>query len=81
MKIVYNSESSIENISTELDDSLDPILTRILFNYAGQPSVKIGKNILQFNFRLYLTTKLPNPYYISDVAIKVITVNFALTVG
>lgn len=73
----------IENISTELDDSLDPILTRTLFNYAGQPSIKIGENIVpyNFNFRLYLTTKLPNPHYIPEVAIKVLIVNFALTVG
>lgn len=81
--VQFGKPCLIENISTKLDESLDPILTRTLFNYAGQPNVKIGENIVpyNFNFRLYLTTKLSNPHYVPDVAIKVLIVNFALTVG
>lgn len=79
--VQFGKPCLIENISTELDTSLDPVLTRTLFNYAGQPSIKIGENIVPYNFdfRLYLTTKLSNPHYVSDVMKKVLIVNFALT--
>lgn len=73
----------IENVGTEVDASLDSILTRA-FKHAGQPSIKIGENAVAYNFdfRLYLITRLPNPLYtlyIPNVAIKVLIVNFTLT--
>ncbi|XP_071558453.1 dynein axonemal heavy chain 1 [Temnothorax nylanderi] len=81
--VQFGKPCLIENISTELEASLDPILTRALFKHAGQPSIKIGENIVPYNFdfRLYLTTRLPNPHYVPDIAVKVLIVNSALTVG
>lgn len=72
----------IENVGTELETTLDPIFTRSLFKHAGQLSVKIGENIVPYNFdfRLYLTTRLSNPHYTPEITIKVLIVNFALTV-
>lgn len=80
--VQFGKPCLIENIGTELDVALDPILIRALFNHSGQPSVKIGENIVPYNFdfRLYLTTRLPHPHYTPDIAIKVLIVNFALTV-
>ncbi|CAL1689869.1 unnamed protein product [Lasius platythorax] len=73
----------IENVGTELEAALDPILTRSLFKHAGQSSIKIGENIVPYNFdfRLYLTTRLSNPHYTPEIAVKVLIVNFALTVS
>nr|XP_012230662.1 PREDICTED: dynein heavy chain 1, axonemal-like [Linepithema humile] len=73
----------IENVGTELEAALDSILKRTLFRHAGQLSVKIGEDIVPYNFdfRLYLTTKLPNPHYAPEIAAKVLIVNFTLTVG
>lgn len=73
----------IENVGTELDAALDSILKRTLFRYAGQLSIKIGENIVPYNsdFRLYLTTRLPNPHYAPEMTAKVLIVNFTLTVG
>ncbi|KAL6436551.1 hypothetical protein ACFW04_004787 [Cataglyphis niger] len=73
----------IENVGTELEAALDPILLRSLFMHAGQLSIKIGESIVPYNFdfRLYLTTRLSNPHYTPDIAIKVLIVNFALTVS
>lgn len=31
------------------------------------------------SFRLYITTKLPNPHYLPEVAVKVSLLNFAIT--
>lgn len=71
----------IENVGTEFEAALDPILTKSLFKHAGQLSVKIGDNMVPYNFdfRLYLTTRLPNPHYAPEVAVKILLVNFALT--
>ncbi|KAG7197918.1 hypothetical protein KM043_016155 [Ampulex compressa] len=71
----------MENVGTELEATLDTILTRSLFTHGGQASIKIGDNIVPYNFefRFYLTTKLPNPQYTPETAIKVLLVNFALT--
>ncbi|XP_023289892.1 dynein heavy chain 1, axonemal [Orussus abietinus] len=71
----------IENVGTDLEAALDPVLTRALFRQAGQLNIKIGDNVVPYNFdfRLYLTTKLPNPHYTPEVAIKVLLVNFTLT--
>ncbi|TGZ44717.1 Dynein heavy chain 1, axonemal [Temnothorax longispinosus] len=44
--VQFGKPCLIENISTELEASLDPILTRALFKHAGQPSIKIGENIM-----------------------------------
>ncbi|EFN73504.1 Dynein heavy chain 1, axonemal [Camponotus floridanus] len=73
----------IENVGTELETTLDPIFTRSLFKHAGQLSIKIGENIIPYNFdfRLYLTTRLSNPHYIPEIMMKVLIVNFALTVS
>lgn len=81
--VQFGKSCLIENISTELEVFLDPILTCALFSHAGQPSIKIGENIVPYNFdfRLYLTTRLSNPYYTPDTAIKVLIVNFTLTAG
>ncbi|XP_039313454.1 dynein heavy chain 1, axonemal [Solenopsis invicta] len=81
--VQFGKPCLIENISTELEASLDPILTRTLFKHDERLSVKIGENIVPYNFdfHLYLTTKLSNPHYTPDVAIKVLIVNSALTVS
>lgn len=71
----------IENVGLELDAALDTVLMRSLFWQAGQLSIKIGDNIVPYSldFRLYLTTKLPNPHYAPEIAVKVLLVNFSLT--
>ncbi|XP_043269180.1 dynein axonemal heavy chain 1-like [Venturia canescens] len=71
----------IENIGLVLEPALDGVLLRSLFKHAGQLSVKIGENVAPYNqdFRLYITTKLSNPHYSPEVAVKVLLVNFTLT--
>jgi dynein heavy chain len=71
----------IENVGLELEAALDTVLMRSLFRQAGVMSIKIGENIVPYNydFRLYLTTKLPNPHYAPEISVKVLLVNFTLT--
>ncbi|VEN36858.1 unnamed protein product [Callosobruchus maculatus] len=70
----------IENVGTELDPALDPVLLRQIFNQSGTMVVKLGDVVVPYdnNFRLYITTKLPNPHYTPEVSIKVLLVNFTV---
>lgn len=70
----------IENVATELDPALDPVLTRQTFTQGGQTVIKLGDVVVPFSpdFRLYLTTRLANPHYTPEVTVKVLVVNFTL---
>lgn len=79
--IRFGKPCLIENVGIEFESVLDPILMRSYFKHAGQISIKVGDNVVPYNpeFRLFLTTKLPNPHYMPEVLVKVLLVNFALT--
>ncbi|CAB3241783.1 unnamed protein product [Arctia plantaginis] len=70
----------LENIGQELDPALDPVLKRQYFRQAGQLVLKFGDSLIPFvaGFRLFMTTKLPNPKYTPETSVKVQIVNFAL---
>lgn len=70
----------IENVGIEVDPALDPILLRQVFRQGGTYMLKIGDSVLPYNFdfKLYMTTKLPNPHYSPELAGKVMLVNFTL---
>ncbi|CAH2055606.1 unnamed protein product, partial [Iphiclides podalirius] len=70
----------LENVGLELDPALDPVLKRQYFRQAGQLVLKLGDSLIPFTpgFRLYITTKLPNPKYTPETSVKVQIVNFAL---
>lgn len=70
----------IENVGTELDPALDPVLTRQTFIQGGQELIKLGDVVVPFSseFRLYLTTRLANPLYSPEVSVKLLLINFTL---
>ncbi|XP_073954501.1 dynein axonemal heavy chain 1-like isoform X1 [Choristoneura fumiferana] len=70
----------LENVGQELDPALDPVLKRQYFRQAGQLVLKLGDSLIPYmpGFRLYITTKLPNPKYTPETSVKVQVVNFAL---
>ncbi|CAG9574844.1 unnamed protein product [Danaus chrysippus] len=86
--LLRNFESALQfgkplllvNVAQELDPALDPMLKRQYFRQAGKLVLKLGDSIIPFcaGFRLYITTKLPNPRYNAEVSVKVQIVNFAL---
>ena len=71
----------IENIHEELDPALEPLLLQQLNSVNGQPHIKLGDNNVPYNdnFRLYITTKLPNPHYAPELQVKVTLLNFTIT--
>ena len=63
----------IESLGESLNPILNPILTKTIIKKGGEVMMKIGEKIIPYDerFKLYMTTKLPNPHYLPDVCIKV----------
>ncbi|KAK3916387.1 Dynein heavy chain 1, axonemal, partial [Frankliniella fusca] len=85
--IRYGFPTLLEHVGEELDPALDPVLTRATIPAPGQAPgsgaqlvLKLGDTLVPYNanFKLFITTKLGNPHYLPEVAIKVLLVNFAL---
>ncbi|KIY94679.1 Dynein heavy chain 7, axonemal, partial [Monoraphidium neglectum] len=73
----------LEGVAEELDASLEPLLLRDTFKQGGVTCIRLGDSVLEYSpsFRLYLTTKLRNPHYLPEVAVKVTLLNFSITRG
>ncbi|KAL0228525.1 hypothetical protein RCL1_004668 [Eukaryota sp. TZLM3-RCL] len=71
----------LEDIGEDIDPALEPILLKKVFKSQGRDMIRIGDSDVQYdkNFRLYLTTKLPNPHYLPEVCITVTILNFTVT--
>ena len=67
----------LENIGEFLDAALEPILLKQTFKQGGSEVIKIGDNIIPYHpeFKFSMTTKLRNPHYPPEVAVKVIVKN------
>jgi dynein heavy chain len=71
----------IENVKSDLDSVLDPILNKQTFRSAGVLSIKLGDGIIEYNkdFRLFLTSKMSNPHFSPETSTKITIVNFTIT--
>ncbi|VEL32900.1 unnamed protein product [Protopolystoma xenopodis] len=71
----------LEDVGETLDPALEPILLRQTFTSGGRLLIRLGDSNVDYdrNFRLYITTKLPNPHYLPEVSIKVTVINFTVT--
>ena len=72
----------LENVGETLDPALEPLLLKQTFKSAsGSESIKIGDSIIPYHpdFKFYMTTKLRNPHYAPEVAVRVSLLNFFVT--
>ncbi|KAJ1460012.1 dynein heavy chain and region D6 of dynein motor-domain-containing protein [Pelagophyceae sp. CCMP2097] len=71
----------LENIGETLEAALEPILLQQKFKSGGQDMIKLGENTIPYHadFKLIMTTKLPNPHYPPEVQVKVSLINFTVT--
>lgn len=71
----------LENIGSELDATLDPILVKNVYKTQGVWMIKLGENTIEYNFRFrfYITTRWRNPHYLPEIAVKVTLLNFMIT--
>ncbi|OHT12762.1 Dynein heavy chain family protein [Tritrichomonas foetus] len=71
----------IENIGLKLDPLIDPILLREIFLHDGVKKIALGGEYVSISddFRLYLSTKYPNPHYSPEICSQVTLINFTTT--
>jgi dynein heavy chain len=71
----------LEDIKESLDAALEPILGKQTFKQRGADMIKLGDSIVPYHqdFKFYMTTKLGNPHYAPEVAVKVSLLNFMIT--
>ena len=71
----------IEDVGETLDPALEPVLQKAVFKQGGRTLIHLGDSDVDYDaaFKLYMTTKLPNPHYLPEVCIKVTIINFTVT--
>jgi dynein heavy chain len=71
----------LEDIGEFLDPALEPVLQKAVFKQSGRLLIHLGDSDIDYDptFRLYMSTKLPNPHYLPEVCIKVTVINFTVT--
>lgn len=60
---------------------IDTILSKSIQDVGGRRLIRFADSDIDYddNFRLYITTKIPNPHYLPEVFIKVNIINFTVT--
>lgn len=71
----------IEDVSQEIDPGLDSILTKAIYKEDNLDRINFGDRsiIYDHKFKLFLTTKLPNPHFLPEICIKLTIINFTVT--
>ena len=71
----------IENVGEDLDATLDPVLSRAVYQKGRSYFIKIGGEEVEYDqkFKLYLQTKLANPHYRPEIQAQCTIVNFIAT--
>lgn len=71
----------IEDIGEELDPVLDNLLEKNVIKVGNSYKIQLGDKEIDYNsdFRLYITTKLPNPLYTPEISARTSIIDFAVT--
>lgn len=64
-----------------MDPLLEPLLLKQVFKQAGAMCIRHGDSTIEYSqdFKFYITTKLRNPHYLPETAVKVTLLNFMIT--
>jgi dynein heavy chain len=73
----------IESIENEIDPMLDPILEKSIIRKGRSALIKLGDQEIDYDdkFRLYMTSRLPNPHFTPEVAAMTTIIDFTVTQG
>ncbi|XP_045153350.1 dynein axonemal heavy chain 1 [Echinops telfairi] len=79
--IRFGKPCLLENVGEELDPALEPVLLKQTYKQQGNTVLKLGDTVIPYHedFKMYITTKLPNPHYTPELATKLTLINFTLS--
>ncbi|KAM4722817.1 dynein axonemal heavy chain 1 [Rhinophrynus dorsalis] len=79
--IRFGKPFMLENVGEELDPALEPVLLKQIYKQQGSTVIRLGDTVIPYHddFRMYITTKLPNPHYPPEICTKVALINFTLS--
>merc|ERR1719310_1899856 len=79
--IQFGNPVLIENIEETLDSILDPVLQKATFKQGTLEMIRLGDSTIEWSkdFKLYITTKLPNPHFPPEICVAVTILNFMAT--
>ena len=71
----------IESIENEIDPMLDPLLEKQIVPKGRAKIIKIADQEMDYDdkFKLYMTSRLPNPHFSPELAAKTTIINFTVT--
>ncbi|XP_048343305.1 LOW QUALITY PROTEIN: dynein axonemal heavy chain 1 [Sphaerodactylus townsendi] len=71
----------LENVAEELDPALEPVLLKQTYKQQGSTVLKLGDTVIPYHedFKMYITTNLPNPHYTPELSTKLTLINFTLS--
>lgn len=65
-----------------IQPAFEPVLLNQVFKSAqGREQINFGDAVIDFDnrFKLYMTTKMPNPHFLPEMFIRVTVINFTVT--
>ncbi|NXE09964.1 DYH1 protein, partial [Lophotis ruficrista] len=79
--ITFGKPFLLEDVGEELDPALEPVLLKQTFKQQGNTVLKLGDTVIPYqeDFKMYITTSLPNPHYSPEVSTKLTLINFTLS--
>ena len=78
--IQFGNPVLLQDVLEEIDPVLEPVLSKAFIKRGNQTLIKLGDKEVDYNFdfKLYITTKLANPHYTPEISTKAMIVNFAV---
>jgi dynein heavy chain len=72
----------IENVENEVDPLLDPVLDRAIIKKGKNMYINVSDQNMDYDprFRLYMTSRLPNPHFSPELSAKCTVIDFTVTI-
>ena len=71
----------LQDLTEQMEPALEPVLQKAVFKNGARRLIRLGDSDVDYDdqFKLYMTTKMPNPHYLPEICIKVTIINFTVT--